>query len=111
MPGYTLSFLPEVREQIREALRRTRDEYGLEKAREYSQLIRLALRDMAENPHLRQPRPEIHPEARLMHIRRPGQNAAHLFLYRIRGAVVEVARFRYDAMDLEQQVPSEWTRQ
>ncbi len=46
-----------------------------------------------------------------MHIRRPGQNAAHLFLYRIPGTIVEVARFRYDAMDLEQQVPSEWTRQ
>jgi hypothetical protein len=34
VPGYTLSFLPEVRDQIREALRRTRDEYGPEKARE-----------------------------------------------------------------------------
>ena len=111
MPGYTLKFLPEVRDQIRDALRRTRDDYGSEKAREYSQLIRLALRDMAENPYIRQLRPEIHPDARLMHIRRPGQNAAHLFLYRIRGSVVEVARFRYDAMDLEPQVPSEWTRQ
>jgi plasmid stabilization system protein ParE len=111
VPGYTLSFLPEVRDEIREALRRTRDDYGPDKAREYSQLIRLALRDLAYHPHIRQLRPEIHPEARLMHIRRPGQGAAHLFLYRIRGTVVEVARFRYDAMDLEQQVPAEWKRQ
>jgi plasmid stabilization system protein ParE len=77
VPGYSLKVLPEVRDQIRDALRRTRDEYGPEKAREYSQLIRLALRDMAENPYIRQLRPEIHPDARLMHIRRPGQNAAH----------------------------------
>jgi plasmid stabilization system protein ParE len=62
VPGYTLTFLPEVRGQIREALRSTRDEYGLEKAREYSQLIRLALRDMANNPYIRQLRPEVHPD-------------------------------------------------
>jgi hypothetical protein len=37
-----------------------------------------------EYPHIRQKRPEIHPEARVMHIR-PGHDAAHLFLYRIRG--------------------------
>jgi plasmid stabilization system protein ParE len=46
-----------------------------------------------------------------MHIRRPGRDAAHLFLYRVRGEVVEIARFRYDAMDLEQQVPAEWKHQ
>lgn len=111
MSGYTLRFLPEVRDQIREALRRTRQDYGPAKAIEYSQLIRLALRELAENPYIRQTRPEIHPDARLMPIRRPGKDAAHLFLYRIRGTTVEVARFRYDAMDLEQQVPAEWTRQ
>ena len=111
MPRYRLRFLPEVREQIREAVRQSRDEYGPTKAREYSELVRLALRDLAENPYVRQLRSEIHPEARLMHIRRPGRDAAHLFLYRVRGEVVEVARFRYDAMDLEQQVPAEWKRQ
>jgi plasmid stabilization system protein ParE len=111
VPGFALRYLPGVREQIREALRRTRDDYGQEKRREYSQLIRQALRDLTENPYIRQLRPEIHPEARTMHIRRPGKDAAHLFLYRIRGTTVEVASFRFDAMDLEQQVPSEWTRQ
>jgi plasmid stabilization system protein ParE len=111
VPGFTLRYLPEVREQIREAVRRTKKDYGQEKAREYSQLIRQALRELTENPYIRQLRPEIHPEARTMHIRRPGRDAAHLFLYRIRGSVVEIARFRRDVMDLEQQVPSEWTRQ
>jgi hypothetical protein len=43
------------------------------------------LRDLKDNPYLRALRPEIHPEARTMHIRRPGMDAAHLFLYRIRG--------------------------
>ncbi len=43
-----------------------------------------------------------------MHIRRSGQDAARLFLYRVRGQLVEIGRFRYDAMDLEAQVPTEW---
>jgi plasmid stabilization system protein ParE len=100
-----------VRDQIREALARSRRDYGAAKAREYSQLIRQALHQLRENAYVRQLRPEIHPDARLMHIRRPGQDAAHLFLYRMRDQVVEMGRFRYDAMDLEAQVPSEWKRQ
>ena len=111
MPAYTLKYLPQVREQIREAIERTRQDYGDAKALEYSQLIRRALRDLAQNPFVRQLRPEIHPDARIMHIRRPGQRAAHLFLYRVRGRVVEIGRFRYDAMDLEAQVPNEWRPQ
>lgn len=111
MPGYTLKYLPEVREQIREAIQRTREDYGPAKAREYSQLIRRTLHELKENPYLRQLRPEIDPEVRLLHIRRPGQGAAHLFLYRVRGQVVEIGRFRYDAMELEAQVPPEWKRQ
>lgn len=111
MPGYTVRFLPGVREQIRDALERTQRDYGTAKAREYSQLIRQALHQLRENPYIRQLQPDIHPDARIMHIRRPGQDAAHLFLYRVRGQVVEVGKFRYDAMDLETQVPSEWKRQ
>ncbi len=45
-----------------------------------------------------------------MHIRRSGQDAAHIFVYRVRGQVVEIGRFRYDAMNLEAQVPSEWKK-
>ncbi len=111
MPGFALRFLPDVRDQIRDALARTRRDYGAAKAREYSQLIRQALHQLRENPYIRQLRPDIHPDARLFHIRRPGQDAAHLFLYRVRDPFVEVALFRYDAMDLEAQVPSEWKRQ
>jgi len=109
--AYTIKFLPRVREQIREAIERTLQEYGEAKALEYAQLIRRSLHDLAENPFVRPLRPHIHRDARVMHIRRPGQRAAHLFLYRIRDQVVEIGRFRYDAMDLEAQVPSEWKRQ
>ena len=111
MSAYTLKFLPRVREQIEEAIARTREEYGDAKALEYGQLIRRSLHDLAENPFVRQLRPDIHPDARVMHIRRPGQDAAHLFLYRIRGEVVEIGRFRSDRTDLQAQVPPQWKRQ
>ena len=111
MTTYTLKFLPRVRGQIQEAIERTRKEYGDVKALEYAELIRRSLQDLTTNPFVRQLRPDIHPDARIMHIRRPGHDAAHLFLYRIQGQVVEIGRFRSDRMDLDSQVPPSWRRQ
>ena len=111
MSAYALKFLPRVRGQIEEAIARTREEYGDAKALEYAQLIRRSLNDLAENPFVRQLRPEIHPDARIMHIRRPGQDAAHLFLYRVRDRIVEIGSFRSDRTDLHSQIPTQWKRQ
>ena len=98
---------PSARAQIREVLVFTRDRFGVLKAREYSLLIRLALRELDENADVGKRRPEIHPDAWTYHIGKRGKKARHLFLYRIR-ETVEVARFLYDAMDLPHHVPEEW---
>jgi toxin ParE1/3/4 len=98
---------PSARAQIREVLAFTRDRFGVRKAQEYSLLIRLALKELAENAEVGKRRPEIHPDAWTYHIGKRGKKARHLFLYRIR-ETVEVARFLYDAMHLPDHVPEEW---
>jgi plasmid stabilization system protein ParE len=72
-----------------------------------SELIRLALEELAENAEAGKRRPEIYPDAWTYHIGKRGMKARHLFLYRIR-KTVEIARFLYDSMDLPDHVPDEW---
>jgi plasmid stabilization system protein ParE len=98
---------PLARAQIREALIFTRNRFGVGKAREYALLIRMALTELAKNPAAGKKHPEIHPDAWIYPIGKPGKNARHLFLYRVRENT-EVARFLYDAMDLPRQWPDEW---
>jgi plasmid stabilization system protein ParE len=89
------------REDIRLALAQTRRAFGdLQHAR-YRELIRRAILDAARRPRLARPRPEIHPEARTLHLARRGQPARHFLLLRIgRDGVTEIARLLHDAMDV-----------
>ena len=103
----SITISPSARAQIRDVLAFTRDRYGALKAQQYSLLIRMALRELRQNPAIGKHRPEIHPDAWTYHIGRGGKKARHLFLYRIRDTI-EVARFLYDAMNLPDLAPDEW---
>jgi len=98
---------PRAEAQIVDVLSYTLTEFGEAKYLDYRGLIALALETLETTPTAGKRRPEIHPDAWTYHIARPGRNARHLFLYRIRVAV-EVACFLHDAMDLPRQRPREW---
>jgi len=107
MPKVILS--PMAEEDIDEARRFTRARFGERKDEEYRELILIALRALAENPHAGRARPEILPYTRTYHIARPGRRARHLFVYRVGDdGTVHVARFLYDGMDLPSHVPEEF---
>jgi len=54
-------------------------------------------------------RPDLHPDARVFPISRPGRRARHVFVYRPAGeGVIEVARFLYDAADLPRHLPESY---
>jgi plasmid stabilization system protein ParE len=93
--------------QIVDVLARTFDRFGEHKYLQYRELIRRAFVELEADPRSGTPRPDIHPNAWILHIARRGLKARHLFIYRIRKDV-EVARFLYDAMDLPRHRPEEW---
>ena len=69
------------RQDIRDVLAFTLEKFGLAKAQEYASLIRLALNELVKNPRVGRPRRDIHPDAWVYPIARPGRNARHHFLY------------------------------
>lgn len=106
--SHSLRILPAALLDIEIVLRFTRQRFGARKCAEYRDLIRSALDAIAANPnHPRaRARPEIHDQARTLHISQPGRRTRHFLLFRI-GAdnVVEVARLLYDGMDITLHLP------
>jgi toxin ParE1/3/4 len=95
-------------QDIEDVLAYTLAQFGERKLNEYKELIREALAEIASDPDgLRATRrPEIHPDARTLHIARPGRRARHFFLYRIADSeFVDVGRLLYDSMDLRKHAP------
>jgi len=91
------------RQDIRDVLAFTLEKFGLAKAQEYASLIRLALNELVKNPRVGRPRRDIHPDAWVYPIARPGRNARHHFLYEIVNDELRIYGFLYDAMDLSRQ--------
>jgi len=91
------------RQDIRDVLAFTLERFGPSKAKEYASLIRLALSKIVQNPRVGIPRSDIHPDAWVYPIARPGHNARHLFLYEIVNEEARIYGFFYDAMDLTRQ--------
>jgi toxin ParE1/3/4 len=96
-------------------------EFGIAAAVRYDNLVKQALRDIAEDP-VRSgsvERPEIMvPGARTYHLefsrRRvtPGvKKPRHLILYRERDGVIEVARILHDSRDLARHLPQSYRRE
>ena len=113
---------PAARQDIREILRWSEQEFGETAAARYRALIKQAVRDVAEDPKRpgSKERPEIMIEgARTYHLQFSRSHAStpgvreprHFLLYRSReDGVVEVARVLHDARDLGRHLPQGYRR-
>ena len=95
-----LRLAPVVRQDIRDALAFTLARFGTDKASGYSALIRVALRELATAPRCGHRRQDVHDDAWVHPIAKPGKAARHLFLYEIVDGEARIYGFLYDAMDL-----------
>ena len=100
---------PLLRADIADALRYTERKWGEVKKAEYKALIKEAKDALRENPFVARPRPDIHPEARLYRIAKPGRDAAHAFLYVVTpDENVILVRFLNEARDLPRHFPKDY---
>ena len=109
--NWTIKLAASARHDISQALNWTLENFGRKKHDQYLELVRLALNDIATNPtgERTKERPELHAEARTLHIGRPGKRARHLFLYRMNtNRSIDVGRFLHDAMELSRHLPEEF---
>ncbi|MCB9865426.1 MAG: type II toxin-antitoxin system RelE/ParE family toxin [Phycisphaerales bacterium] len=105
---HPIRLLPAAQQDIQDALQHTWRQFGARKYGDYVLLIREALDLIATDPdgvRCRR-RPEIHAQARTLHLRRPGRAARHFLLFRLTDdGTVEVARMLYDGMELSRHLP------
>jgi toxin ParE1/3/4 len=89
-----------------------RELFGQRQCVFYHRIIREALEELADDPQTprSKQRPEIHVDARTMHLGGRGRRARHLFLYRIKdNRFVDIARLLHDSMELDQHLRAEFT--
>jgi toxin ParE1/3/4 len=105
---YKLRFSKQAVQDIADALDFTLAQFGEKQRRRYQQFIRDALAAIAvdpENVHAKR-RPEIHRDARTMHLARRGRHARHLFLYRVvSDQFVDIGRLLHDSMEVRRHLP------
>jgi toxin ParE1/3/4 len=108
---YALRFSTKAVRDISEVLDFTVQQFGEKQRGIYQQIVRDALEELAadpENPRSKR-RPEIHPDARTMHLARRGKRARHLFLYRIKNSrFVDIARLLHDSMEIRRHLPPDF---
>jgi plasmid stabilization system protein ParE len=104
VPRARLSLPSIIRQDIRDAVAFTMRRYGPVKAKDYAALIREALHAIAANPQSGRRRPDLHPDAWIYPIKKPGRDARHLFLYEIVAGQAQLYGLLYDGMDL----PAQW---
>ena len=106
---YKLRFSKQAAQDIEDVLALTLERFGEKQWERYKQIIRNALLEIAADPegiHTRR-RPEIHPNARTMHLARRGQPARQFILYRLAGEpFVDIGRLLHDSMELSRHLPS-----
>ena len=108
---YTLRISAPAVQDIADVLAFTSAQFGEKQQKIYQRIIRDALAELAANPeNLRsKPRPEIHADARTMHLGRRGKPARHLFLYRIKDDhFVDIARLLHDSMEIQRHIPADF---
>ena len=102
---------PALRRDIAAALRYTDRVWGKRKKEEYKTLIDEAKAQLRENPFVATLRPDIHPEARVLRIAKPGRDAAHVFSYVVASDEnVILVRFVHERRDLPRQFPIDYER-
>lgn len=92
-----------VRQDVRDVLAYTKQRFGPAKASEYADLILEALEDLARDPQSGHRRADIHSDAWVYPIKKPGRHARHMFLYEIVEGTVRVYGFVYDGRNLSVQ--------
>jgi toxin ParE1/3/4 len=108
---YVLRLSNQAVRDISDALDFTLKQFGEKQRTQYQRIIRETLEELAADPDNRRikRRPEIHPDARTIHLGRRGRRARHLFLYRVvDNRFVDVARLLHDSMDLERNMPEDF---
>ena len=87
----------------------TLEQFGPKQHKRYQQIIGNALAEIAADPediHAKR-RPEIHPQARTMHLARQGRPARHFFLYRVvNDQFVDIGRLLHDSMEIRRHLPA-----
>ena len=105
--SWSLRILDHAAQDIEAVLTVTWRSFGEVQYEAYRRLIHDALVEIATDPcgaRVRA-RPEIHEQARTLHIGRIGKPARHFFLFRIaEDNVVEVARLLHDRMEIRRHV-------
>lgn len=97
---------PRAKHDILVVLRFTKERWGVSQAREYSALIREALRAIGADPARGKARDDIVPGVFTYYIGQRGRPARHIVFYRIRSKeTVEIIRLLHDAMDFAQHLP------
>jgi len=111
--SWRLRILDDAVKDIEDVLAATLREFGESQYETYKSLIRQALELIATDP--RGPRvrarPEIHEQARTLHLARIGSPARHFFLLRIADDdIVEIARLLHDRMEVSRHLPESFKR-
>jgi toxin ParE1/3/4 len=81
----------------------TPEKYGIRRAKTYRRTLMLALAALYQDPYMpdSQPRDEIRPGLRSLHVARKARRGRHFILYRTPGAErIEVVRILHDSMDI-----------
>lgn len=89
----------------------TRDKFGSVQMRRYQVLIKSSIKEIRKDPNgpLIRRHPEIHPDARIIHLSRIGQPASHYLLFRfVNDETIEIGRLLHDRMELLEQLPDEY---
>jgi toxin ParE1/3/4 len=74
--------------------------WGAAQRSRYEEIIAEAAAELASNPLIGRPRPELDPAARSLFIRRPGKNASHILYYFVGDdGDVHVVRMLHAAQD------------
>jgi toxin ParE1/3/4 len=108
---HTLRLSSQAVRDIAEVLAFTLEQFGDKQRVIYQQIVRDALEELATNPEnpRSKRRPEIHPDARTMHLGGRGKRARHLFLYRIKNnRFVDIGRLLHDSMEIDQHMPADF---
>ncbi len=111
--SWKLRISQDAERDIEQVLTTTYDKFGEHKYAEYRGLVALTLQELGSDPTnaRTKTRPEIHPQARTVHLARKGKAARHFILYRIVDeSIVEIGRLLYDGMDLAQHLPEQYAQ-
>ena len=98
------------RQDIQDALGVTLERFGRRQHDLYASLIAQAVSEIGSDPfgNRSTSRPELHANARTLHIGRRGKRARHFFVYRVNdNSSIDIARFLHDAMELTRHLPDD----